>query len=207
MGQDGRSSSTSARRRLTRSAGRVRIYRFSDNNRLESVTDARTAEFESPDLWHLREVVKTVLDGDGGACRDQPGGEWRSGVTPTCCPPCWFLRSACRCSVCSTHAAPEREQAKDRTLRNRAVEKWSIRWRHWSWSPWRLPFGYSHNRVGGVSLKDLCRRHAGHSFYALNGLASNLGPSIHGRRCSVPRLLGNFPAAGGWHDVGWVERR
>jgi len=38
-----------------------------------------------------------------------------------------------------------------------------------------LPFGYSHSRVGGVSLKIFAGVMLGILFYALNGLFSNLG--------------------------------
>ena len=38
-----------------------------------------------------------------------------------------------------------------------------------------LPFAYSHNRVGGVSLKIFAGVMFGIVFYALNGLFSNLG--------------------------------
>ena len=38
-----------------------------------------------------------------------------------------------------------------------------------------LPFGYAHDRVGGVSLKIFGGVMLGIAFYALNGLFSNLG--------------------------------
>ena len=70
-----------------------------------------------------------------------------------------------------------------------------------------LPFGYSHNRVGGVSLKIFAGVMLGILFYALNGLFSNLGvinawPPL--ASASAPSALFLLGAMG---MLWWVERR
>jgi lipopolysaccharide export system permease protein len=70
-----------------------------------------------------------------------------------------------------------------------------------------LPFGYSHNRVGGVSLKIFTGVMLGILFYALNGLFSNLG-AINGWlpfvSATAPSALFLLAAIG---MLWWVERR
>ena len=70
-----------------------------------------------------------------------------------------------------------------------------------------LPFGYSHNRVGGVSLKIFAGVMMGMLFYALNGLFSNLGiinawPPF--ASATAPSALFLLAATG---MLWWVERR
>ena len=70
-----------------------------------------------------------------------------------------------------------------------------------------LPFGYSHDRVGGVSLKIFAGVMLGIVFYALNGLFSNLGvinawPPF--ASAVAPSALFILAAAG---MLWWVERR
>ena len=70
-----------------------------------------------------------------------------------------------------------------------------------------LPFGYSHNRVGGVSLKIFAGVMLGILFYALNGLFSNLviinaWPPF--ASAAAPSSLFLLAAIG---MMWWVERR
>ena len=70
-----------------------------------------------------------------------------------------------------------------------------------------LPFGYTHNRVSGVSLKIFSGVMIGVLFHMLNGLFSNLGainswsPFIS---AMMPSALFMLAAA---MMVWWVERR
>jgi lipopolysaccharide export system permease protein len=70
-----------------------------------------------------------------------------------------------------------------------------------------LPFGYTHNRVSGVSLKIFSGVMIGVFFHMLNGLFSNLGainswsPAIS---AFAPSALFILAAAG---MIWWVERR
>lgn len=60
----------------------VRIYRFSPTYALESVTDAKEASFQPPDVWTLKDVVRTVLDGDVSRVESSQTSEWHSAVNP-----------------------------------------------------------------------------------------------------------------------------
>jgi len=70
-----------------------------------------------------------------------------------------------------------------------------------------LPFGYTHNRVSGVSLKIFSGVMIGVFFHMLNGLFSNLGainswsPVLS---AIAPSVLFMLAAAG---MIWWVERR
>jgi lipopolysaccharide export system permease protein len=70
-----------------------------------------------------------------------------------------------------------------------------------------LPFGYSHDRVGGVSLKIFMGVMLGILFYMLNGLFSNLG-AINAwppfASATAPSALFLLVAIG---MLWWVERR
>lgn len=186
----------------------VRIYKFSNENRLESVTDAWQAEFEMPDLWHLQDVVRTVLDGDQARVESSASGEWRSNVTPTL--------------LAALMVSPERmsllglwNYTKHLSDNKQKTERYQIAlWKKVVYPlaalvmvALALPFGYSHNRVGGVSLKIFAGVMLGILFYALNGLSSNLGainswsPLLS---AVAPSALFLVVATG---MLWWVERR
>lgn len=186
----------------------VRIYKFNDRNLLESVTDARQAEFELPDVWHLQDVVRTVLDGDHARVENSPTAEWRTSVTPT-------LLSALMVS-------PERMSLLGLVDYTRHLSENKQKTERYQIALWKkivyplaalvmvalaLPFGYSHNRVGGVSLKIFAGVMLGILFYALNGLASNLG-AINSWSpffsAVAPSALFLLVATG---MLWWVERR
>ena len=70
-----------------------------------------------------------------------------------------------------------------------------------------LPFGYSHNRVGGASLKIFAGVMMGILFYALNGLFSNLGViNAWPPFASATAPSGMFLLAA-VAMIWWVERR
>ncbi|UCV29584.1 LPS export ABC transporter permease LptG [Ferribacterium limneticum] len=186
----------------------VRIYHFSQQNLLESVTDAQRADFEDPDLWRLSGVVKTVLEGDSSRVESAQAGEWRSTVTPTL--------------LAALMVSPERmsllgllNYTRHLTENKQKTERYEIAlWKKVVYPlaalvmvALALPFGYSHNRVGGVSLKIFAGVMLGILFYALNGLSSNLGainswsPVVS---ATAPSAIFLLIATG---MLWWVERR
>lgn len=186
----------------------VRIYKFDTANALESVTDVEEAEFNPPAHWLLKGVVRTVLDGDTSRVERADTAEWVSAVNPE-------LLSVLMVS-------PERMSLvglvnyKQHLSDNRQkTERYEIAiWKKLVYPlaslvmvALALPFGYSHNRVGGVSLKIFAGVMLGILFYALNGLFSNLGvinawPPF--ASASAPSAMFLLAAIG---MLWWVERR
>ncbi|WP_228276313.1 LPS export ABC transporter permease LptG [Dechloromonas sp. H13] len=186
----------------------VRIYKFDTSNALESVTDVEEAEFNPPEHWLLKGVVRTVLDGDTSRVERFDTAEWMSAVNPE-------LLSVLM-------VAPERMSLvglvnyKQHLSDNRQkTERYEIAiWKKVVYPlaslvmvALALPFGYSHNRVGGVSLKIFAGVMLGILFYALNGLFSNLGvinawPPF--ASASAPSAMFLLAAIG---MLWWVERR
>lgn len=186
----------------------VRIYKFNDANALESVTDADEATFRPPEHWLLKGVVRTVLEGDSSRVERSESAEWQSAVTPD-------LLSVLMVS-------PERMSLFGLVNYTRHLADNHQKTDRYEIAIWKkivyplaalvmvalaLPFGYSHNRVGGVSLKIFAGVMLGILFYALSGLFSNLGvinawPPF--ASATVPSALFLLAATG---MLWWVERR
>ncbi len=154
----------------------VRIYRFNEDRTLHSVTDAESASYEPPGRWILKGVVRTILEGETARVERTDTAEWQSAVNPDLL--AVLMVSPERMSLpglldYSRHLAQNRQKA----------ERYQIAiWKKLVYPfaalvmvALALPFGYSHNRVGGVSLKIFAGVMLGILFYALNGLSSNLG--------------------------------
>lgn len=186
----------------------VRIYRFAAENTLESVTDAREANFQSPDRWILKGVARTVLDGDVSRVESSATADWHSAVNPDLL--AVLMVSPERMSLYglfnyTQHLVENKQKA----------ERYQIAlWKKLVYPltalvmvALALPFGYSHDRVGGVSLKIFAGVMLGVLFYALNGLFSNLGvinswPPF--ASATAPAALFLVSAMG---MLWWVERR
>jgi lipopolysaccharide export system permease protein len=186
----------------------VRIYRFTAANILESVTDAEDASFELPDRWILRGVVRTILDGDTSRVESSNSMDWHSAVNPDL--------------LAILTVAPERMSLYGLFNYTRHLVENKQKAERYQIALWKkliypltalvmvalaLPFGYSHDRVGGVSLKIFAGVMLGILFYALNGLFSNLGvinswPPF--ASATAPAALFLVTAMG---MLWWVERR
>jgi lipopolysaccharide export system permease protein len=186
----------------------VRIYKFDAANALESVTEVEEAEFKPPEHWLLKGVVRTVLDGDTARVERADTAEWVSAVNPDL--------------LAVLMVAPERmslvglvNYTEHLSDNRQKTERYEIAiWKKLVYPlaslvmvALALPFGYSHNRVGGVSLKIFAGVMLGILFYALNGLFSNLGvinawPPF--ASATAPSALFLLAAVG---MLWWVERR
>lgn len=186
----------------------VRIYKFDENAALESVTDAREGRFQLPDHWLLSEVVSTHLQGDSARVDSQDSLEWRSAVTPD-------LLSVLM-------VAPERMSLYGLVNYTRHLLDNHQKTERYEIAIWKkliyplaalvmvalaMPFGYSHSRMGGVSLKIFAGVMIGILFHMLNGLFSSLGvinswPPF--ASAAAPSAMFMLAAAG---MLWWVERR
>lgn len=186
----------------------VRIYKFDGSSALESVTDAKEGEFMPPDHWKLSGVVSMALHGDAARVDHRETMEWKSAVNPD-------LLSVLM-------VAPERMSLyglynyTQHLIENRQkTERYEIAiWKKLIYPlaalvmvALALPFGYSHNRVGGVSLKIFGGVMIGILFHMLNGLFSSLGvinswPPL--ASAAAPSALFLLAAMA---MLWWVERR
>ena len=154
----------------------VRIYKFVEGNVLESVTEAARATFVSSGEWRLEEVVRTTLQDTQSSVDAHDVLVWQSAVTPE-------LLSVLM-------VAPERMSLYGLWNYHQHLSENRQKTDRYEIALWKkliyplaslvmvtlaLPFGYSHDRVGGVSLKIFTGVMLGIAFYMLNGLFSNLG--------------------------------
>jgi len=148
---------------------RIRIYDFNPENMLKSVTEADEASFDPGSGWRLKGVVKTVLEGDTARVERNETGGWHSAVNPE-------LLSVLM-------VAPERmslfgllNYTQHLSANRQTTERYEIAiWKKLIYPlaafvmvALALPFGYSHNRVGGVSLKIFAGLMRGILFYGFN---------------------------------------
>lgn len=187
----------------------LRIYRFTEDKALQSVLEAKAASYsEETAGWRMQQVVRTVLEGESARVERQEEELWPSTITPD-------LLSVLM-------VAPERMSLYDLFGYTRHLSNNKQNTGRYEIAIWKklfyplaalvmvtlaLPFGYTHDRVGGVSLKIFGGVMLGIAFYALNGLFSNLGiinswpPFASALAPSALFLL----AAGTL--IWWVERR
>lgn len=186
----------------------IRIYDFDKNARLRSVTEAREGQFLASSGWQLTDVVQTVLYGERSEVVRRPVMDWKSALSPDI--------------LSVLMIAPDRMSLLHLSAYVRHLSENAQKTQRYEIALWKklvyplaalvmvalaLPFGYTHNRVSGVSLKIFSGVMIGVLFHMLNGLFSNLGainswsPLLS---ALAPSALFLFAAAG---MIWWVERR
>lgn len=186
----------------------IRIYDFDKDARLQSVTEAKEGEFLAVSGWRLTDVVQTVLYGERSEIVRRPAMEWHSALSPDI--------------VSVLMIAPDRMSLLHLSSYIRHLAGNAQKTQRYEIALWKklvyplaalvmvalaLPFGYTHNRVSGVSLKIFFGVMIGVLFHMLNGLFSNLGainswsPLLS---AVAPSALFMAAAAG---MIWWVERR
>jgi lipopolysaccharide export system permease protein len=186
----------------------VRIYKFTHGNVLESVTDVDRAEYQPPDHWRLTGVIRTTLDGDSASVQRIDSEEWRSAITPDLLSVLMVLPE--RMSLLGLLSYTEHLNDNHQKSERYEVAVWKkiiYPLATLVMVALALPFGYSHNRMGGASLKVFSGVMLGILFYMLNGLFSNLG-AINSwppfASASAPSAMFFLVAMG---MLWWVERR
>ena len=186
----------------------IRIYDFDESAKLRSVTDAVEGSYIPPASWRLTGVVRTNIRGERTEIVSLPDQEWRSAVNPDILT-VWMV-------------APERMSLLHLSAYIKHLAENSQKTQRYDIALWKkvlfplaslvmvalaLPFGYTHNRVSGVSLKIFSGVMIGVFFYMLNGLFSNLGainswsPFVS---AMAPSALFMLTAA---VMIWWAERR
>ena len=186
----------------------IRIYDFDKNARLRSVTEAREGEFLASSGWRLTDVVQTVLFGERSEVVRRPYMEWQSALSPDI--------------LSVLMIAPDRMSLLHLSSYVRHLSENAQKTQRYEIALWKkliyplaalvmvalaLPFGYTHNRVSGVSLKIFSGVMIGVLFHMLNGLFSNLGAI----NSWSPLLSALAPSAlfllAATAMIWWVERR
>ena len=154
----------------------VRIYDFDTDAKLRSVTDAKEGVYVPPASWRLSNVVQTLLHGESSEVVKMPDMEWHSALNPDI--------------LAVLMIAPERMSLLHLSAYVKHLSENSQKTQRYDIALWKkvvyplaalvmvalaLPFGYTHNRVSGVSLKIFSGVMIGVFFHMLNGLFSNLG--------------------------------
>lgn len=186
----------------------IRVYDFGEDAKLHTVTEAEEGVYLPPASWRLSGVVKTLLQGDQSEIVKMPDMEWRSALNPDI--------------LSVLMVSPERMSSLHLATYIRHLEENNQKTQRYEIALWKkvvyplaalvmvalaLPFGYTHNRIAGGSLKMFSGVMIGVFFHMLNGLFSNLGainswsPVIS---AISPSVLFMIAAAG---MIWWRERR
>jgi lipopolysaccharide export system permease protein len=186
----------------------IRIYEFDKNAELAAVREAGEGEYLPSAEWKLKNVVSTELSGTRGSVRNQPEMIWKSALNPDILSVLLVRPEAMSLMHLTSYIKHLRDN-KQKTQRyeialwKKAIYPLAVL----VMVALALPFGYTHNRVAGVSLKIFAGVMMGVLFHMLNGLFSNLG-AINSwppfTSAAVPSLIFMAVAAG---MLWWVERR
>ncbi|MDQ5879731.1 MAG: lipopolysaccharide export system permease protein [Pseudomonadota bacterium] len=186
----------------------IRIYEFNKQAQLASVSEAEEGVFLPPASWTLKKVVRTSLDGNRGSVSTQPEVVWDSALNPDILA-VLLVRPE---TMSIMHLVSYTKHLRDNKQKTQRYE--IALWKKAIYPiavlvmiALALPFGYTHNRVAGVSLKIFAGVMIGVLFHMLNGLFSNLG-AINSwppfTSAAMPSLLFAAAAAA---MLWWVERR
>ena len=186
----------------------IRIYDFGPDSKLRSVTNAVEGVYVPPASWRLSGVVRTVVHEERSEVVNLPDMEWQSALNPDI--------------LAVLMVSPERMSLLHLSSYISHLSENNQKTQRYDIALWKkvvyplaalvmvalaMPFGYTHNRVSGVSLKIFSGVMIGVFFHLLNGLFSNLGainswsPVIS---AMAPSALFMFAAAA---MIWWVERR
>ncbi len=186
--------------RPDRSMERVRIFEFDGERMLSSISEAARGDYDAQAReWRLTGVVQTQFEADATALVELPEIRWRSDLTPEVLSV--LMVSPERMSVATLNAyikhLRDNRQNSDRfeiALWKKVVYPFAAL----VMIALALPFAFTQDRMGGVSVKVFLGVMLGVGFYLLNGLFSNLGV-LHAWHPALaaltPSLLFLFAAA------------
>jgi lipopolysaccharide export system permease protein len=186
----------------------IRIYEFDENARLCSVIEAEEGVFVPPESWRLEGVTRTDVEDGQARLTKLPDMSWRSALNPDLLSVLMVSpekMSLVHLSAYTRHLAENRQKTQryDIAMWKKVIYPLAAL----VMVALALPFGYTHDRVSGVSLKIFVGVMIGVLFHMLNGLFSNLGainswsPFLS---AIAPSALFVLAAAG---MIWWFERR
>lgn len=186
----------------------IRIYEFDKQAKLRTVSEAAEGEYLPPARWKLKNVMRTTLEGNRASVDKQIELIWASALNPDILSVLLVKPE----SMSLMHLTAYIKHLADNKQKTQRYE--IAMWKKAVYPiaalvmiALALPFGYTHNRVAGVSLKIFAGVMIGVLFHMLNGLFSNLG-AINGwpsfASAATPSMIFAAAAAG---MLWWVERR
>lgn len=162
--------------RPDRSMEKVRIYAFDEDYGLESVSEAASGVYDGDGQWKLREIQRTRFGTERTELEQLDEFIWRSELTPEVLSVLMVVPE--RMSVTNLWAyirhLRDNQQNADRyeiALWKKLIYPFAVL----VMIALALPFAFTHDRMGGVSVKVFLGVMLGIGFHLLNGLASNLG--------------------------------
>jgi len=192
-----------------RSMENVRIYEFDERHALLSVSEAASGEYEPGEQgWRLRQVRQTRFLGNRTEVVDLPDLQWQSDLTPEVLSVLMVVPERMSVTTLFAYVNHLRENRQNADRYEIALwKKLVYPFAALVMMALALPFAFTHDRMGGVSMKVFLGVMLGVGFHLLNGLFSNLGVInswIPALAALTPSLLFLAAAAA---MLFWVERR
>ncbi len=159
-----------------RSMRGARIYAFDEHYALRSVSEAKRGEYDGEGQWRLLEVSRTNFLGDRTEVEQMPEFLWRSELTPDVLSVLMVVPERMSVNNLWAYARHLRDNQQNADRYEIALWKKLIYpFAALVMMALALPFAFSHDRMGGVSVKVFLGVMLGVGFHLLNGLFSNLG--------------------------------
>ena len=163
--------------RPDRSMEEVRLYAFGADNALDSISEAAYGHYdEASGVWQLTDIVQTRFHGTHTEVVQLESLEWASDLSPDILSV--LIVNPERMSVGHLTAYIRHLQENRQDAHQFEIALWkkmAYPFAALVMLALALPFAFTHDRMGGVSVKVFLGVMLGVGFYLLNGLFSNLG--------------------------------
>jgi lipopolysaccharide export system permease protein len=162
--------------RPDRSMEGARIYAFDDNYRLSSLAEAARGVYDGEGRWRLLDVVRTRFHADRTEVERLPEFVWRSELTPEVLSVLMVVPE--RMSVTNLWAYARHLRENQQNAHRYEIALWkklAYPLAALVMMALALPFSFTHDRMGGGSVKVFVGVMLGIAFHLLNGLFSSLG--------------------------------
>ncbi len=154
----------------------IRIYEFDRNAVLRSVSEVESGSYLEGNTWDLKNIVRTVLEGNSARVERIAEEKWHTALNPDMLSVLQGKPESMSILSLSSYIRHLEENRQNTQRYEIALwKKISYPFAALVMVALALPFGYTHNRVAGVSLKLFVGVMIGVLFHMLNGLFSNLG--------------------------------
>jgi lipopolysaccharide export system permease protein len=154
----------------------VRLYEFDETQGLRAISEAKSGKYAGEQGWRLSSVSQTRFHGDRTEVVQLPQLDWPSELTPEVLSVLMVVPE--RMSVATLYAYSRHLRENQQKSERYEIALWKklvYPLAALVMMALALPFAYTQDRMGGVSVKVFGGIMLGVGFHLLNGLASNLG--------------------------------